>query len=81
MKIHLGYFFLKFGIILAIFAVLPFLYALLLATFLTWAYQYFVALVYGLKVMPTMDMICFYSDDTSKVNFMSTNFIEKHSLE
>lgn len=39
-------------------------------------YPYFVALVFGLKVMPAMDQACFISTSKAHVNYMSVNFAE-----
>jgi hypothetical protein len=47
----------------------------------TWAYQYVVALIFRVHAMPTMDMVCFFGDEKSNVNFMSFTIIDKYDFE
>jgi hypothetical protein len=40
-----------------------------------------IALFFGLKVMPTMDMICFYGGEQEIINFFSSQVIERYTIE
>ena len=62
------YTFLKFGIALVIFFVLPFIHAILTLIFVAITYRSVVAKIYGLHVMPVMDLNCFYSNDKAITN-------------
>ena len=81
MKVSTSCLLLKTSVIILIFAAFPLKIAIPVALFVTWVYQYIVALFMGVKVMPTMDMVCFYTSDKSTVNFMSNNLVEKYSAE
>lgn len=71
----------KFGILGAILALLPFPWSILACLAITWAYQYAIALFYGVSVMPTMDTMCFAGDNDIRVNFMSCTVIERNTFE
>lgn len=76
MKVDYPSFFVKTGAIVAIFATLPFGKAIIASFFVTWVYQYIVALIFGVKAMPTMDALCFIGDDTAVANFSSASFLD-----
>jgi hypothetical protein len=44
-------------------------------------YPYIIAAIYGVKVMPTMDMACFFGDDTARANIMTAITSEKFTFE
>ena len=81
MKVNHNYFLLKCAPLVAIFATLPFWQAALVSLFLTWAYQYVVALICGAVAMPTMDNLCFLGDSTAIPNFMSVTTIEPFAFD
>ena len=63
--------FAKFGIVLLIFQALPLLYAMITLILLAITYQHVIAAIFGLHVMPSMDLSCFYSNDKAVVNIIS----------
>ena len=65
------YMFLKFGIALLLFYVLPCIPALLLLIVGAATYRSVVASIYNLHVMPIMDLNCFYSSDKAITNMVS----------
>jgi hypothetical protein len=71
---------LKYGVLLAILAIpgLSWYKSLILCLFVTWAYQYVIAYVYGVHAMPSMDAICFLSKDTARINFISVTTVDKY---
>ncbi len=71
----------KFGLLGVILAVVPFPWSLIACLFATWVYQYIVALIYGVKVMPTMDTMCFLGDNDIRVNFMSVTVVDRVPFE
>ena len=71
------YMFSKFGIVLAIFLLLPLKYAILTLVILAFTYQHVIAKVYGLHVMPSMDLNCFMSNDKATVNVVSCTFMNE----
>jgi len=75
--------FLKFGVLLLIFSWphLSWSWAITLSLFLTWLYQYLIALVCGVHAMPSMDAACFIAKDTALINFISVTTIERHDFE
>lgn len=81
MKVNHTYFFLKSAVLVLILAILPLKLAIPACLVLTWCYQYFVALVFGLKVMPTMDLVCFFGDEKARVNFESCTIVDNFSFD
>ena len=81
MKTNYPYFCIKLAIALLIFALLPLYYSILAYLLITWAYPYIVALIFGVKAIPSMDLVCFYGDNTSRVNFMSSTKFESIPFE
>lgn len=67
MKTNLSAFFLKTSVLVAVLATVPLPYSIPLCLFLTWGYQYVIGFFFGLKVMPSMDMVCFFGDDKANV--------------
>ena len=61
----------KLGIVLVLFLILPLKYAILALLVLAYTYQHVVARMYGLHVMPSMDLNCFMSNDKAVVNICS----------
>ena len=57
------YMFIKFGVALLPFLLLPRIPALLALILIASTYRTVVAAIYGLHVMPIMDLNCFYSND------------------
>lgn len=81
MNDHITYFVLKSSVLVPLFIYLPFTEAFLAMMFVVWAYQYLIALVLGLRVMPTSDFGCFLDTKEGRVNFMSATVIEKLPFE
>jgi len=48
---------------------------------LIWGYQYLIALLFRVKVMPTMDVACFFGNDKATVNFMSATVIDRMDFQ
>jgi hypothetical protein len=67
----------KTSVLVALFLTAPFPWSIPLALFLTWVYQYLIAIFYGVHVMPTMDTLCFMGDDNIRVNFISFTILDK----
>jgi hypothetical protein len=80
MKIDTASCLMKFSILLLVLALFPLPYSLILAIFLTWVYQYVIAIIYGVHAMPTMDSMCFLGADTSRTNFISFTIIDKNEF-
>ena len=70
----------KCGVLVLVLAApqLLWLQAVGLCLFLTWAYQYLIAAVYGVHKMPAMDAACFLGKDTARINFISVTTVEKY---
>ena len=77
MKVNWTYFTLKTSVLLLILASLPLTYSIPVCLFVTWGYQYVIALVFGWKVMPTMDTLCFVGTDKARANIMSIFIFEQ----
>lgn len=77
MKVDYQYFFLKLSVLILLLALFPVKWSIPLCLFLTWVYQYIVAAICGVHPMPTMDMVCFFGDDKTNVNFISFTIIDK----
>ncbi len=77
MAINLPVTLLKFGAVVAVYACLSLFYATIFTLFLTWSYQYVIAFLNGVKVVPTMDAINFMDDEKSRVNFFSVMMMDK----
>ena len=60
MKLNHTHFFVKTAILLAIVAMFPLNYMIPVALVVTLTYQYVIARVLGIRVMPTMDVACFF---------------------
>jgi NRPS condensation-like uncharacterized protein len=71
----------KTAIIILVFSLTPWPWSIPVCLFLTWGYQYLIALYYGVHVMPTMDTICFMGDEDIRVNIISFTMIEKLEYE
>lgn len=73
---------LKYGVIFTILAIpsLTWYNSILLSLFVTWFYQYVIALIYGVHAMPSMDSICFLSKDTARINFISVTTVDKYDF-
>jgi hypothetical protein len=67
----------KFALVFLILVSIPWYCSIPTILIMTWGYQYIVALIFNVHVMPTMDMICLIGDDKTQVNFMSLTQIEK----
>ena len=81
MKVNLVAFFAKSSVLILILASpLPLRYSIILCLFLTWVYQYVVALIFGVHAMPSMDMACFLGNDKARVNFMSATYLERYEF-
>lgn len=81
MKINYGYCALKTSALIPLFFLLPLIYALPCMVFVVWAYQYVIAAIMNVNVMPTSDYGCFFGDDTARVNFMSATILENYPFE
>jgi hypothetical protein len=81
MKVNFTYFVIKTLVLIAILLALRPLYAIPLCLFVTWAYQYVIAFIYGVHAMPSMDTVCFFGNDEARVNFMSVTVTERFSFE
>lgn len=74
----------KFGMVVLLFLILPFKYAILTLLVVANTYQHVVARIYGLQVMPSMDLNCFMSNDQAPVNSLSCsnmNFMNTESAK
>ena len=76
MKVNWTYFSLKTSILVLLLAAFPLKLSLPLCLFVTWSYQYLVALLNGVHVMPTMDTLCLAGDSTAVANMMSIFLFE-----
>jgi hypothetical protein len=69
----------KFAVLLGILGLpLSWTTTILLCLFVTWAYQYLIAFIFGVHAMPSMDSACFLGKDTSRINFISVTTIDKY---
>ena len=62
--------FIKLGISVSFFLILPVIPALISLIIVAVAYRHVVAKMYGLHVMPIMDLNCFYSNDNAIPNII-----------
>ena len=81
MKVDVGPFLVKSSVLLLILAWQPLCNAIPLCFFVTWAYQYVIAFIFGVHAMPSMDTICFMGNDKARVNFISITTIERYKYE
>ena len=81
MKVDQLAFFSKTALLLLILVLTPWPWSIPVGLFVTWAYQYVIALFYGVHVMPTMDTVCFMGDEDIRVNVISLTMIEKFEYE
>lgn len=81
MKINYSLFLIKSSIFPVLFALLPWLQALIASVVITWCYRYVIALVLGLKVVPSMDLGCYMGVEESKTNIMSMAVFERIPAE
>ena len=65
------YMFLKLGLAIQLFLILPRIPALLVLILIASTYRSVVASICGLQVMPIMDLNCFYSNDKAVTNMIS----------
>lgn len=80
MKINLKQSLLKTSLLVLILAAFPYCYWLPLAIIITIGYKYIVALFFGVRVMPTMDMACYYGHENAVVNFTSFTILDRQSV-
>lgn len=81
MKVDYVSYFLKTSVLIILLASLPLKYSISACIFAAWAYQYAIAVIFGVHVMPTMDMICFLGNDKANANWISFTVIEKYPFE
>lgn len=81
MKVDKTAFAIKSSVLLLILAALPLRWSILTCLFVTWVYQYIIAIIYNCKAMPSMDTVCFMGEDTARVNFMSAQMCETVDFE
>ena len=65
--------FIKFTVAVAIMVALPITPAIMTLIFVAVGYRHVVAKIYGLHVMPIMDLNCFYSSDEGWPNIIYFN--------
>jgi hypothetical protein len=70
MKDHFNYFLIKIALLVPLFIVFSPLKAILASFAITWGYQYVIATVLGLKVMPTTDVNMHLGNDKGRMNYM-----------
>ena len=71
----------RLGVLLLVVTMVPMPYSIILSLFLTWVYQYVIALIFGVHAMPTLDMVCFLGMDTARANIHSFTIIDKYEFE
>lgn len=77
MRVNQNWFAIKLALIALIITLSSWKVAILSYIVYTLILPYIIALIFGVKVMPSMDMGCFYgNDDKSRTNFMSATFFE-----
>ena len=82
MKVDYTAFLSKTAILLLVLWAVPKLsWSIPFCLFLTWAYQYVIAFIYGVHTMPAMDSLCFAGDEDIRVNVMSFAFIDRFEFE
>ena len=81
MKVDYTSFLTRIGILILVFWCFPLPWSVALSLFLTWSYQYVVAFLNGVHVMPTMDTLCFAGDDNIRVNVMSFAIIDRFEFD
>ncbi len=77
MKTKLSNTLLKTSVLVLIFAALPIKLAIPVCIFTIWVYQYIIALLFGVRKFPTMDMATFYGLEKANTNIMSVIFIDR----
>ncbi|CDW90218.1 diacylglycerol o-acyltransferase [Stylonychia lemnae] len=80
MKTNITYSLIKTGVLLAFVSMFPCKWMIPAAIFVTLIYQYVIAIIFGMRVMPSMDVACFYTIDKATVNFMSCTLIEGYEV-
>lgn len=81
MKTNLTLTLVKTGILLALVAMCPCAYMIPAAAVIVLTYQYLIALVFKVRVMPSMDMACFFGHDKANTNFMSFTVVDQFDFE
>ena len=81
MKVDYTAFLTRVGILILVFWTLPPLYSIPLSLFLAWVYQYVIAFMTGVHVMPSMDTLCFAGDEDIRVNVMSFAIIDRFEFD
>jgi hypothetical protein len=71
----------KTSLLVPLYLTFPLCHALLATIAVIVVYPYIIAAIYGVKVMPTMDMACFFGDDTARANIMTAITSEKFTFE
>lgn len=80
MKTSPTYFCIKTGILIALVLMFPLVWMIPAAFFITFVYQYIIAFFLGVKVMPTMDVACFYGHEKANVNFMTCSLTDRFDI-
>lgn len=81
MKLYIEACLTKTALLLLVMFMTPWPYTIPVAAFLTWGYQYLIAWCFNVKIMPTMDSLCFMGDDNIRVNVISFTTIERFDFE
>jgi hypothetical protein len=81
MKVNFAITLVKTSLLAPLFIALPLCQALLASVLVILLYPYLIALVFGVKVMPTTDLSTFFGSDKARVNIMSFTLTEKFSFE
>eukprot|EP00347_Sterkiella_histriomuscorum_P014567 403360388 len=81
MKTNMTIALLKIGALLGVVALFPAIYMIPVAVTIILTYQYVIAAIFKVTVMPTMDLACFFGHDNANVNFMSYTIVEKFEFK
>jgi hypothetical protein len=81
MKIDYTFVLIKTGVLIALLATLPLIYAIPACIILTSIYQYVFAAVLGYKVMPIVDFTCFLGTEKANANCVSVTVADAVKFE